>query len=140
MERPSLIAAVEYQIAIFLRRAILSAQKHGGVDRSAYLLLRHLEERGALGVKELALAFHLDVSTVSRQASALEKKGWVQRVPDVHDHRAASLEITSKGRETLRDEKARRANLYRRLLNGWSDEEIQTFSELLARLNNTFLD
>ncbi len=139
MERDQ-VAAIEYQIAIFIRRAILSSQRSSNLDRSAYLLLRQLDERGPLGVKDLAHEFHLDVSTVSRQATSLEKKGWVERIPDPTDHRAASLIITGSGREVLEREKDRRAHLYEQLLRSWSPEELEVFSRLLSRLNQTFLD
>lgn len=134
------VAAIEYQIAIFLRRAILSSQRSSNLDRAAYLLLRQLEERGPLGVKDLALEFHLDVSTVSRQISSLEQRAWIERTPDPTDHRAASLTITPTGREVLKSEKERRQRLYEQLLHGWSSEELEIFSRLLARLNRTFLD
>lgn len=139
MERHQ-VAAIEYQIAIFLRRAILSSQRSSSLDRSAYLLLRQLDERGPLGVKDLAAEFHLDVSTVSRQATSLEQKAWVERIPDPADHRAASLSITAAGRAVLAREKDRRARLYERLLQNWSSDELEVFSRLLVRLNQTFLD
>ena len=66
---------VAYQVAILLRRAVLAGRLKGSLDQSAYLLLRVLRDQGPLGVKELARHFHLDLSTVTRQALALERRG-----------------------------------------------------------------
>ncbi|MFH5181295.1 MarR family winged helix-turn-helix transcriptional regulator [Paenibacillus sp. TAB 01] len=81
MKDNDLVEIINYQMAILVRRGT-SAVKLGNLERSHYLLLQHLSDFGAIGVKALADEFHLDVSTVSRQAAALEARGYVQRLPD----------------------------------------------------------
>lgn len=94
MTQDDTLGRIEYEIAILVRRATLTSKKLGGMDRSAYLLLRQLNEHGPVGVKTLADEFHLDISTVSRQAAALASKGYVERLSDPADGRATNFKIT----------------------------------------------
>lgn len=140
LDKEQIIEQVEYQVAVFIRRAILSNRRSSVLERSAYLLLRHLHEQGPMGVKNLAGEFHLDVSTVSRQAATLESRGDLERLPDPYDRRASSFRITEAGEQKLVQEKRQRAELYEALLKDWSPEDSQRFADLLTRLNQTFLD
>jgi DNA-binding MarR family transcriptional regulator len=140
MDKELNIELIEYQIAILLRRATFSSRKFGGLDRAAYLLLRQLSDHGPVGVKTLADEFHLDVSTVSRQVTALEFNGYIQRLPDPDDHRASNFRLTDTGLRKLSEAKTERVFRFAELLKEWSPEDSQKFSELLSRLNRTFLD
>lgn len=134
------IPLVEHQVAILVRRAALASRRSGELDRAVYLLLRRLRDGGPAGVKSIAEEFHLDVSTVSRQVTAMEAKGLIGRTPDPDDHRASALTLTEAGHEALEREQDCRMSRYRRLLAEWSEEERQVFGKLLTRLNQTFLD
>jgi DNA-binding MarR family transcriptional regulator len=80
----------------------------------------------------------LDISTVSRQAAALEKKGFVYRIPDPVDRRAYSLQITDLGRKELHEYKQARLVIIAELLKNWSDEECRLFGQLLSKFNRMF--
>ncbi|MEF2967212.1 MarR family transcriptional regulator [Paenibacillus sp. M1] len=127
---------IEVELAILWRR--IANRKHGNLDRSAYLLLHQIDAYGAAGVKALAEESHLDVSTVSRQAAALEHKGYVTRIPDPTDGRAYSLQITEQGKRELLISKQARADRIGYLIRDWTGEEKRIFAELLTRLNRTF--
>lgn len=74
MQEKNSIELIEYELTTFIRRAVYldnSENKIGNLERSAYLLLRQLDEFGPARVKELAEAFKLDISTLSRQAAAI---------------------------------------------------------------------
>lgn len=71
------VELIEYELTTFIRRAVYldqSEKRTGNLERSSYLLLRQLDEFGPARVKELAESFKLDISTLSRQAAALEAK------------------------------------------------------------------
>ncbi|WP_425271771.1 MarR family winged helix-turn-helix transcriptional regulator [Paenibacillus protaetiae] len=95
---------------------------------------------GKIGVKALAEEFHLDVSTISRQTSALEEKGYVMRTPDPDDGRASYFELTDLGREKLRDAQAYRMSRFKRIFEEWNDEDLQKFGHYMVRVNRTFID
>jgi DNA-binding MarR family transcriptional regulator len=131
---------IELELAILIRRttAISNNKKFGNLDRSAYLILRRIKARGAVGVKLLAEEFQLDISTISRQAAALEHKGYLYRIPDPLDGRAYSLELTELGSKELSDYRQSRLKRIAELTNDWSDEERELFGKLLEKFNRSF--
>jgi DNA-binding MarR family transcriptional regulator len=135
------LETIELEIAILVRRAtsITTYNKIGNLDRSAYLLLHQIYSHGSAGVKALADEFHLDISTVSRQAAALEQKGYVRRTPDPADKRAFTLQITDLGTKVLFEHKRARLARITELLKNWSEEERSMFGKLLKKFNRTFV-
>ncbi|MFD1673936.1 MarR family winged helix-turn-helix transcriptional regulator [Alicyclobacillus fodiniaquatilis] len=108
------------------------------LDRSGYLLLNHIVTHGPTGVKALAEQFGLHVSTISRQSTALEQKGYVVRVPDPVDGRAFSFEITALGEKELNLYKQVRRTRMTKIIEDWTTEERQTFVALLQKFNRGF--
>lgn len=130
---------IELEMAIFVRRltSLSSDKKFGNIDRSAYLLLHQISTHGCAGVKTLADIFHLDISTVSRQAASLEQKEYVYRIPDPQDRRAYTFQITDLGKQELDEYKRARSVRFKEVLKEWSDDECQTFAQLLRKFNLT---
>lgn len=130
---------IDTELAMLVRRATSFSNDKtlGRMDRSAYLLLNKIIERPNVGVRALADEFHLDISTVSRQISALEHKGYVSRTPDPSDGRAYFFEVTESGQRDLTEYKQARLARITQRLSGWSDEDRILFGELLAKFNRT---
>lgn len=61
--------------------------------------LEEVVRRGPRTVNELAAALYLDKSTASRVVGALERKGYVERVPDPRDGRVRRVAATAAGTE-----------------------------------------
>ncbi|MGB8954522.1 MAG: MarR family transcriptional regulator [Tumebacillaceae bacterium] len=139
MDKRSL-ESIEIEMAILVRRvtSMATEKKFGNLDRSAYLLLHQISSHGSAGVKALADEFHLDISTVSRQVTALEQKGYVTRMPDPTDRRAYSFQITSSGTKELQAARQARMMRIEELLKNWSDEERDMFGQLLRKFNDIF--
>ena len=135
------LGIIELELAILLRRSTSenNHKKIGTLDRSAYLLLRRIASKGAVGVKVLAGEFQLDISTVSRQAAALEQKGFLYKIPDPLDGRAYTFQITELGKKELYEHIEARMERIRELLNDWPEEECRVFGELLRKFNYSFL-
>jgi len=133
------LESLEIEMAILVRRltSLTSDKKIGNLDRSAYLLLHQISTHGCAGVRTLADAFQLDISTVSRQAAALEQKEYVYRIPDPQDRRAYALQITDLGKQELVEYKQARSDRLKEVLKDWSDEECQAFAQLLKKFNLT---
>jgi DNA-binding MarR family transcriptional regulator len=141
MEEQSL-GYLELELAILYRRinSISSHNKLGPLDRSAYLLLHQITTHGSAGVKALADEFKLDISTVSRQAAALENKGYIYKIPNPHDGRSYSFQITELGlKEYLESKKARMVKV-KDVFENWSSEELKTFAKLLNKFNRSALE
>lgn len=142
MEQHS-IETIELEMAVLVRRltSLTTYKKIGNLDRAAYLLLHQIAfHNGNAGVKGLSDEFQLDISTVSRQAAALENKGYITRVPDPVDGRAYSLQITELGGAILDENRQVRQDIIGKLLGGWSDEEGHSFGELLRKFNAAFYE
>ncbi|MCZ8495307.1 MarR family winged helix-turn-helix transcriptional regulator [Priestia megaterium] len=143
MQEKNSIELIEYELTTFIRRAVYldnSENKIGNLERSAYLLLRQLDEFGPARVKELAEAFKLDISTLSRQAAALENKKLISRSSDPADGRVSLFDITPRGKQMLQTDKQMRLERYHSMLKEWSNEEKELFGKLLMRMNDAFID
>ncbi|MFP7168847.1 MarR family transcriptional regulator [Terribacillus sp. 7520-G] len=141
-ERES-IERIEYEMTTLIRRAVYkdnSENKIGDLERAVYLLLRELEACGPARLKALADSFKLDISTLSRQAAAVEAKGLIARSQDPNDKRSSIFYITEQGKAKLKEDKKKRIGSYREMLRNWSDEEREIFGELLFRMNEALID
>ncbi|UQZ35636.1 MarR family transcriptional regulator [Paenibacillus sp. PK3_47] len=141
MNKPP-IEIIELEMALLSRRltSMSTYKKIGTLDHSAYLLLNQIASHGSAGVKALSDEFRLDISTVSRQAAALEQKGYVSRVPDPNDGRAYTLQISRLGLETLNENVRLRKEQLGKVLEDWSGEERERFGQLLQKLNESISD
>ncbi|SDY08565.1 MarR family winged helix-turn-helix transcriptional regulator [Salimicrobium album] len=131
------VELIERQITDFVRRIVMTEQREGRMERSAYILLRQLSTYGPAGVKALANHLQLDISTVSRQASSLVEKNYVEKLPNPDDKRSYFYKITELGSEELESNRRERFQRLNEMLEGWTEEEQETFGRLLKRYNNT---
>ena len=142
-ENEQAIEHIEFELTTLIRRAVyldISDKKIGHLERAVYLLLRHLDEFGPCRLKELAETFNLDISTLSRQASAIEAKGYISRFSDPADGRVSLFKLTERGRKTLITDKKMRIERYHVMLGNWSNEEKEIFGELLKRMNEALIE
>lgn len=128
---------ISLELAVLIRSItyVSNKQKFGNIDRSGFLLLHQLTSHGSVGVKQLANEFHLDISTVSRQASALENKGFIVRKPDPSDGRAYTLHITEQGVKEFNLYRNNRLKAINEVLSDWPEEERQVLARLLKKFN-----
>lgn len=131
------LEVIENEVTDFIRRIVMSEKRNGSLDRSAFIILRQLSTYGPAGVKSLAEELHLDISTVSRQAAALVEKNYVDKTPNPQDGRAYFYRITERGTTELDENKQRRFDRLACMLQGWSEEECETFGRLLRKYNHT---
>lgn len=132
------IETIEREVLMLLRRADFKKTldgKKNSLYRSGYLILQALLLNNPMTVGELTDLFQLDMSTMSRQIKALESKGLVERKMGTRDARINHIFITGSGREAVITLRNKRINIYREILNDWSDEDIAVFGRLLTRLN-----
>ena len=103
------------------------------LERAGYVALAFLHDTGPLRTGALAGLLGVDMSTASRQATALENAGLVVRNPDPDDGRACLLSPTELGVETLTTVRRSRRDSLSLLLAAWSDSDREAFAALLAR-------
>jgi DNA-binding MarR family transcriptional regulator len=110
------------------------------VDRAGYLALRMLEALGPLSTKALATALNLDASTVTRQITALESAGFVDRRPDPIDRRSSTIVLTEEGRRTMSGVEKERRQGMEELIADWGEDERIALGRSLHRLNVSLLE
>ncbi len=91
---------------------------------------------GPVRLTDLACALGLDPSSVSRQVTSLERRGWVQREDDPDDRRATRLHLTPSGRTVVDDLTAAHAGSLARVTPDWTDADLDLLAAGLARLNH----
>lgn len=141
--RRQALSAVERQTAILTRHFEMLNRRtvaHRTLDRAEYLLLRVLDESGAMNINALASLLGLDPSTAGRQVSALQRAGLVRRAPDPADRRCNVVTPTAEGLERMREVRHQRTQVTAELLADWSDEDLRTFDSILGKYNRTVAD
>lgn len=131
---------LERELSVILRRSrsvsiALAREVHEGLEAAEYGLLRVLDDAGELRASDVATAFGLDKSTVSRQLSHVESMGLVERVPDPEDGRARLIRLTDEGRARVHETRERRRTHVRTSLEDWSTQDVSLLADLLGRLN-----
>lgn len=130
------IEIIQREMTVFARRArAMAGRMHPELSLVSYTLLGHLEESGGCRATDLAAHYALDKSTVSRQVSALEHDGLVERRQDPVDHRVQVLLLTEKGRQILGQVTERRRSAVRGRLLDWPEEDLDRFAACLMRYN-----
>ncbi|MFB6959114.1 MarR family winged helix-turn-helix transcriptional regulator [Streptomyces sp. NPDC056309] len=130
------VETIHREMTVFARRARASAGRmHPELSLVSYTLLGHLEESGGCRATDLAAHYALDKSTVSRQVSALERAGLVERRTDPGDHRVQVLHLTAAGRRILAQVTESRRAAFRERLAGWPEDDLERFAGYLTRYN-----
>jgi DNA-binding MarR family transcriptional regulator len=110
------------------------------VDRAGYLAMRTLEDLGPVSTNALARALHLDASTVTRQITALESQGFVQRRANPADGRSSTIALTPDGRRSMRAVERERRRHIEALVSNWDDAQQADLGLALARLNGCLVE
>jgi DNA-binding MarR family transcriptional regulator len=103
------------------------------VDRAGYLVLRAVEAEGPLRLTDLAALMQVEPSTMSRHATELTARGWLEKQRDPADRRACLLAVTESGRQVVNGIEAARRKVLRSVLSNWEAAERQRFIELTER-------
>jgi DNA-binding MarR family transcriptional regulator len=132
--RDESLEAIQRELTAFARRARATAARlHPELTLVSFTLLSHLEEQQGCRATDLAAHYMLDKSTVSRQVTALERLGFVERRPDPADQRVRVLHPTRAGHKALAVAHERRRQLIRERLADWAEEDLSRFAEYLVR-------
>lgn len=96
-------------------------------------VLGYLSRNGASSQRQLADFYDVDPATVCRMLDSLQKGGFVTRRPDDSDKRRDLVELTPAGREAYRRWQDCCRDMEERMLEGFTPEERENFSEYLIR-------
>lgn len=118
----------------------LSTLTPGSVEHGAFPIIAALVRGGPRRTSALAECLHADISTISRQTSALVQSGLIERQADPADGRACLLAPTDAGKELFERARAERNAWLAGTLRGWTKGDAQQLITLLERLNTDLAD
>jgi DNA-binding MarR family transcriptional regulator len=135
---PDAIGIIELELIKLVRHLETFGRRSSlyvAVDRAGYLAMRMLEGLGPVTANALAQSLGLDASTVTRQVTALESQGLVERCANPADKRSSTIVLTPDGLQTMREvEQARRLHI-EALVSDWEDAGQLDLGLALTRLN-----
>ena len=97
-----------------------------------------LQVHGPLRVSDVAHRLGVDLSVASRQIASLAAEGYVERREDPHDRRAQLVGVTPSGRKVLSESHRSMVAGFTRVLESWSDDDVNALTSGLARLRDDF--
>jgi DNA-binding MarR family transcriptional regulator len=132
------------ELATQLRTALMVAREMARAlpsdcQPSAVGILGVLSRRGEMRIGHLAELLEVDMSVTSRHVAHLAERGWIERAPDPLDKRSRLLRLTPQGDAVLRTAQDHVTEVLAERLAGWPDEDVERFTELLARLKADFV-
>jgi DNA-binding MarR family transcriptional regulator len=110
------------------------------IERSSYLVLKHLVQEGPARITELALHFGVEPSTLSRHVSALARGRLVKKAADPDDRRAALATATAEGVALVEAVERERRKLFASILSEWDPEDAERLVELIERFHHEITD
>jgi DNA-binding MarR family transcriptional regulator len=138
MSDDEVLGTIETQVALLMRlgeatRRSTEVTPHRALDRAAYVILRRLQRDGSQNVSALAAGLNLDGSTVTRQVTALQKDGLIERQADPRDGRGTVIEATARGLQQVDAVREARRALYGTVLRDYSGPERRELAVALER-------
>lgn len=135
------LTALERELAVLVRHLEGFGRRsdlYGGMGtgRAGYLLLMTLEEAGPSTIGTLAATLGLDASTVTRQISAMEAEGLIERSSDPQDRRCSVIGATGRGSSLMQGVRGRRIERIDALLREWPAGDVADLERLLGSLNS----
>jgi len=112
----------------------VAADLYGDLPSFGWALLLPLEQHGEQRCSALAAQVGVDVSVASRQVSALERSGYVERRPDPADGRASLIRLSPAGVAALAHTRDVRSQWAADALPDWTEAEARQFTARLEKL------
>jgi len=97
-------------------------------------VLNVVYRRGPVRVGAVAEDLHVDISVASRQLSALEAAGHIERTSDPADGRSRLLAITPAGEDALGAAHQAMVGVFATTVADWSQADIDTLAASIGRL------
>jgi len=117
-----------------LSRAFERELAEAGGSQPIWLILLALKQQRWRTQQDLAGAVGIEGPTLTHHLDGLEKAGLIDRTRDPDDRRAVRVELTGAGDKLFQRLAKAAIGFDQRLRAGLSDEELEAFRRVLARL------
>ncbi|CAB4731293.1 unannotated protein [freshwater metagenome] len=140
--RPESLVRLEQEVGVLVRRirrviAERARLVHPDLQPASYLMLSHVAESGPMRASSVADLFTVDKGAISRQVTHLMELGLVEKSRDPEDGRAWLLSATPDAVQRLRTVAEQRRTYLAERLDGWEAGDLERFTDLLARYNDS---
>ena len=140
--RPESLVRLEQEVGVLVRRirrviAERARLVHPDLQPASYLMLSHVAENGPMRASSVADLFTVDKGAISRQVTHLMELGLVEKSRDPEDGRAWLLTATPDAVQRLRTVAEQRRSYLAERLDGWEAGDLERFTDLLARYNDS---
>ncbi len=133
------VGSVYDQIDAIYRRAVARSRRiNAPLTQVEQSLLAFIGSNPGCRATDIASAFSLNRSTVSRQLHALAELGLVVEGDDgdSQPRRGRALSVTNEGADRLKRSLAIHREAVRHRLDGWTESELRDFAAALERFNS----
>lgn len=140
MKSPRRIGFTIKSISNQMRRRIdMDVSKHDkdgvtGMQGMVIGFIYHNSEKDIFQ-KDIETEFNIRRSTATGILQLMEKNGFIKRQPVSYDARLKKLILTEKAINTHKKIEAEIDNMEKRMANGLTDEEIETFFKLMDKIS-----
>jgi MarR family transcriptional regulator for hemolysin len=122
--------------AKLLSRAFERELAEAGGSQPVWLILLALKQQDWRTQQDLAAAVGIEGPTLTHHLDGLDKAGLIERARDPNDRRAVRVELTDAGDELFKRLAKAAIGFDQRLRAGLSDDELDEFRRVLARLRD----
>ncbi|TYP74908.1 MarR family winged helix-turn-helix transcriptional regulator [Paenibacillus methanolicus] len=129
-----------HHTASVYRRVMGSHTKAFDLTPEQFGLLVNLRMKDGISQKKLAEQMYKDQATTGKIIEKLEAKGLIKRSPDPVDRRAFLLYMTEEAERILDQLAPWEADTRARALRGISDEELELFERVIAKMHDNLQD
>jgi DNA-binding MarR family transcriptional regulator len=120
---------------IMLRYINSNLEKFGLTTEQWNVLKTLSKEETGINQKKLSIKTDKDQPTIVRILDILERKKFVERIPSKDDRRAFIINLTESGRNIIDTVEPFIESLFKMLLDGISEEKLNTYSEVLMSIS-----
>ncbi|NLG53336.1 MAG: MarR family transcriptional regulator [Clostridiales bacterium] len=121
--------------AIKYRKIMQNYLDETGVYQAQHRLLMEISKNPNASQNDIAVSMDVSAATVAVSLKKLEKRGYIKRVMVEEDNRINNITITEKGNKVVKQSKQIFASADQKVFKGFTNEEKNTLSVLLHKLN-----
>ena len=119
-----------------LSRAFERELAEAGGSQPVWLILLALKQQAWRTQQDLAAAVGIEGPTLTHHLDGLDKAGLIERARDQNDRRAVRVELTDAGDKLFKRLAKAAIGFDQRLRAGLSEDELDEFRRVLARLRD----
>ncbi|MBE3570894.1 MAG: MarR family transcriptional regulator [Bacillales bacterium] len=108
------------------------------LNSTEFIVLKVIHEYGPLKASDISKTIEVSASHITAITDSLVEKGFITRKRSDIDRRRVELEITEKGKEMLKFAAGLKSEYFQKKFSHFTNEELETFIQLLKKLNSPF--